>query len=70
EGGESTSGTARRRGAAGGAQVSRRNFAPTGSGASGDSSVPGGSTVLDSLVDFDDYDTGFRPDGFEKPARS
>lgn len=26
-------------------------------------------TVLDSLVDFDDYDTGFRPDDFGKPTR-
>lgn len=30
-------------------------------------SEPGKPTGLDSLVDFDDYDTGYRPDDFDKP---
>ncbi len=32
--------------------------------------TPQEPTVLDSLVDFDDYDTGLRPDDFGKPTRS
>lgn len=33
-------------------------------------SNPNEPTVLDSLIDFDDYDTGLRPDDFGKSARS
>jgi hypothetical protein len=50
--------------------IARRESGHRGGSSTSDSSLPAETTALDSLVDFDDYDTGFRPDGFGRPARS
>ncbi len=61
---------AKHRTGSGVAKVTRRDVAHFVPGTSGDTSVPAESTVLDSLVDFDDYDTGYRPDDFDRlPSR-